>query len=166
MKTILKAVLAGSVAMCLSSQDAAAFSLSSVLGGAAAAAGAERAADQRPVLMAQAGDPTVRIGQLEDEVRKLTGQVQDLNYQLLQMQEQMRQMQKDNEFRFQRLEGGAGAPVPGRQRQQRPQPEHVAAAFERFRLVPEHSGRGERRDGLDLRSGRGAPAHRRSLSGR
>lgn len=107
MKTILKAVLAGSVAMCLVPNGAAAFSLSSVLSGHGTAE-VQKGSDQRPVLMAQAADPTVRIGQLEEEVRKLTGQVQDLNYQLLQMQEQMRQMQKDNEFRFQRLESGAG----------------------------------------------------------
>ena len=112
MKTIWKALLAGSVAICLVSQDAAAFSLSSVLGRGNDAAEAQGGhAVQRPVLMAQASDATVRMGQLEEEVRKLTGQVQDLNYQLLQMQEQMRQMQKDNEFRFQRLEGGAGSPA-------------------------------------------------------
>jgi TolA-binding protein len=61
------------------------------------------------VMLAQApGDDTVRVQQLEDSVRQLTGKVEDLNYQLLQMQEQMRQMQKDNEFRFQQLEGGHG----------------------------------------------------------
>jgi tol-pal system protein YbgF len=36
----------------------------------------------------------------------LTGRVEDLTFQLLQIQEQMRKMQEDIEFRFQELEGG------------------------------------------------------------
>ncbi len=115
MKTILKTVLAGSVVMCLVPQGAGAFSLSAALGSGSRPVAQDSAArgDQKPVLVAQANDPAVRVGQLEEEVRKLTGQVQDLNYQLLQMQEQMRQMQKDNEFRFQRLEGGTSSAPQG-----------------------------------------------------
>jgi len=58
----------------------------------------------RSVEMAQAGDP--RVTQLEEEIRKLSGTIEELNFQVLQMQEQMRKMQEDNEFRFQQLEGG------------------------------------------------------------
>ena len=53
--------------------------------------------------MAQAGDP--RITALEEQVRSLSGTIEELNFQILQMQEQMRKMQEDNEFRFQELEG-------------------------------------------------------------
>jgi tol-pal system protein YbgF len=62
-----------------------------------------------PIVLAQAGDP--RITQLEEEIRKLSGTVEELNFQVLQMQEQLRKMQEDNEFRFQELEkrGEAGA---------------------------------------------------------
>jgi tol-pal system protein YbgF len=64
---------------------------------------------EAPVVLAQAGDP--RITQLEEEIRKLSGTVEELNFQVLQMQEQLRKMQEDNEFRFQELEkrGEAGA---------------------------------------------------------
>lgn len=56
-----------------------------------------------PVLLAQAGDP--RVIQLEEQVRRLNGLVEELNFQILQMQEQLRKIQEDNEFRFQEIEG-------------------------------------------------------------
>lgn len=59
--------------------------------------------NEAPVTLAQA-DP--RVTQLEEEIRKLSGTVEELNFQILQMQEQLRKMQEDNEFRFQQLEGG------------------------------------------------------------
>jgi tol-pal system protein YbgF len=64
------------------------------------------------VELAQAGDP--RITALEEQIRALSGTVEELNFQILQMQEQMRKMQEDNEFRFQELEEkktDAGAPA-------------------------------------------------------
>ena len=51
---------------------------------------------------------TVRVQELEDTVRTLTGQVEGLQFTLTQMQEQLQKMQDDNEFRFQQLEGGKG----------------------------------------------------------
>jgi tol-pal system protein YbgF len=57
-----------------------------------------------PIIMAQAGDP--RVSQLEEQVRQLTGKIEELNFQLLQMQEQMRKVQEDNEFRFEEIEKG------------------------------------------------------------
>lgn len=62
--------------------------------------------EDAPVTLAQA-DP--RVTQLEEEIRKLSGTVEELNFQILQMQEQLRKMQEDNEFRFQQLEGGGNA---------------------------------------------------------
>ena len=58
------------------------------------------------VRLAQVDDTTYRIGQLEERIRVLNGQLEEMNFMMLQMQEQMRQMQQDNEFRFQELEGG------------------------------------------------------------
>jgi tol-pal system protein YbgF len=63
--------------------------------------------EDAPVVLTQAGDP--RITQLEEEIRKLSGTIEELNFQVLQMQEQMRKMQEDNEFRFQELEKGGAA---------------------------------------------------------
>lgn len=57
-----------------------------------------------PIIQVQAADPSVRISQLEEQVRQLTGRLEELGFQMLQMQEQMRQMQQDNEFRFNDLE--------------------------------------------------------------
>lgn len=72
--------------------------------------GKDNAAGQFQV--AQAGDP--RITALEEQIRSLSGTIEELNFQILQMQEQMRKMQEDNEFRFQELEGkktDAGTPT-------------------------------------------------------
>lgn len=68
------------------------------------------------ILVADSGyaqDAETRIVQLEEQVRQLTGKVEELNYQLLQMQESMRKTQQDNEFRFQELEDKTGI-VPKR----------------------------------------------------
>ena len=50
----------------------------------------------------------VRVQQLEDQVRTLTGQIEGLQFQLTQMQELIQKQNDDNEFRFQQLEGGGG----------------------------------------------------------
>jgi len=62
-------------------------------------------ADGAQVIQVQANDP--RLMTLEEEIRKLNGRLEELNFQILQMQDQMRRMQEDTEFRFQELEGGA-----------------------------------------------------------
>ena len=61
--------------------------------------------NSRPLLLAQsAADNSVQVNQLQERVRKLNGEVEELTFQLLQLQEQIRKMQEDNEFRFQELE--------------------------------------------------------------
>ncbi|RYC11645.1 tol-pal system protein YbgF [Ciceribacter ferrooxidans] len=59
---------------------------------------------RQPVVLAQSNDASVRVLQLEEEIRALNGRVEEMSYQLLQMQEQIRKFQEDNEFRFQDLE--------------------------------------------------------------
>jgi tol-pal system protein YbgF len=83
---------------------------------------------EAPVVLAQASDP--RITQLEEEIRKLSGTVEELNFQVLQMQEQLRKMQEDNEFRFQELEkrGEAGAAANKKTEATRPRAGDAAAA--------------------------------------
>jgi tol-pal system protein YbgF len=56
----------------------------------------------------EAAQLTVRIQQLEEQIRSLTGQVEGLQFQLTQMQTLIERQTQDNEFRFQQLEGGAG----------------------------------------------------------
>lgn len=48
-----------------------------------------------------------RVLALEEQVRSLSGQVEELNFLLLQMQEQLRKMQEDVDFRFRQIEEGA-----------------------------------------------------------
>lgn len=48
----------------------------------------------------------VRLGQLEEQIRGLTGQVEGLQFQMTQMQTFLERLQEDYEFRFQQLEGG------------------------------------------------------------
>ncbi|WP_420961289.1 tol-pal system protein YbgF [Brucella sp. IR073] len=64
-------------------------------------------------VFAQVADP--RVSQLEEQVRNLTGKIEELNFQILQMQEQMRKVQEDNEFRFQELEKNKRSDAGGRQ---------------------------------------------------
>ena len=52
---------------------------------------------------------SVRIQQLEEQIRLLTGQVEGLQFQLTQMQAMLERQSEDNEFRFQQLEGGGGS---------------------------------------------------------
>ncbi|KAA0971135.1 tol-pal system protein YbgF [Aureimonas fodinaquatilis] len=77
---------------------------------------------QQPVLMAQAGDSGVRLSQLEEEIRRLTGKVEEMSFLVLQLQEQLRNAQEDNNLRFQDLEGGGGGAAPQRQGNASPQP--------------------------------------------
>ena len=56
----------------------------------------------------QQASQSLRMSQLEEQLRRLNGQVEELTFQLRQMQDQMRRMQEDNEFRFQELENRRG----------------------------------------------------------
>jgi tol-pal system protein YbgF len=60
-----------------------------------------------PVIQVQAVDAS-RVNQLEEQIRQLTGKVEELNFQLLQMEEQMRKRQENDEFRFQEIEDKLG----------------------------------------------------------
>jgi tol-pal system protein YbgF len=107
-----KLVLAAMLGLMVTSGSAGAFSLPELLQGRRQAPQQET---QAPVVMAQAGDSSVRIQQLEETIRQLNGRIEEMSFQLLQMQEQMRKTQEDNEFRFQELEksenGAAGKPA-------------------------------------------------------
>lgn len=62
----------------------------------------------KEVVLAQADESIMRIGQLEEQIRTLNGRIEEMSFQLLQMQEQLRKTQEDNEYRFQDLESGKG----------------------------------------------------------
>lgn len=75
-------------------------------------------ASHLPLVLAQAADP--RVAGLEEEVRRLNGKLEELNFLLLQMQDQLQRMQEDNEFRFQQLEGGGSSAGTDGQRTEAP----------------------------------------------
>ncbi len=51
-------------------------------------------------------ESNVRLNEMEERLRILTGHIEQLTYQLRETQDQLRRMQEDNEYRFQQLEGG------------------------------------------------------------
>lgn len=64
---------------------------------------------QPTILVAQSRDSAalnLRLSQIEEQMRSLTGQVEGLQFQMTQLQTLLERMQEDNEFRFQQLEGG------------------------------------------------------------
>lgn len=64
---------------------------------------------------AGAQDSALRLSQMEDQMRQLVGQIENLNIELRQTKEQLARMQADAEFRLQQLEGGAPVTTAGAQ---------------------------------------------------
>jgi tol-pal system protein YbgF len=108
----LRSILSGTLAVLLAS--AVAVPASGIAGGEPARGGFSFHLPSLglPLLSAPAKQREVQVAQsagqaaLEDELRRMNGKIEELNFQILQMQEQMRKQQEDNEFRFQQLEGG------------------------------------------------------------
>lgn len=78
---------------------------------------------ERPVVVSQqdpgddAGDPSglvVRIGRLEEQIRSLTGELEQVQFQNRKLEESLRKLQGDVDFRLQDLEHGTGAGAPAR----------------------------------------------------
>jgi tol-pal system protein YbgF len=67
-------------------------------------------ADAGRVAQADPADLTVRLDSLENAMRKLTGTLEQLQYQNQQLQMQLRRMQDDTELRFQQLGSKGAAP--------------------------------------------------------
>lgn len=67
------------------------------------------------IVQAQA-TPSDRMNRLENSLRSVTGQIEELTFQVRQLQELLKRAQEDNEFRFRELEGG------GQPRKQAAQP--------------------------------------------
>jgi len=126
----LSRLLLGSLAVLAVAGPASALDLPFGLGGETRARVAAPAPQPAPVLMAQASDGGVRLSQMEEEMRRLTGKVEELSFLVLQLQEQLRKTQEDNEFRFQDLEKAKGgtAAAPQRRTDAAPAVDPAAAA--------------------------------------
>lgn len=59
-----------------------------------------------------ATDAVVRLDQIENQMRMLTGQVEQLQFRNQQLEQQLRRMQEDNEFRFQQQGANPAGPAP------------------------------------------------------
>ena len=66
----------------------------------------------RPALaQSSASDVIIRLDQLENQMRQLTGTIEQLQYRNQQLEQALRRMQEDNESRSSQL-GGRAAPAP------------------------------------------------------
>jgi len=83
--------------------------LSLPLAAPVSAAGLFGGNDEASQASRDAAQLTLRIQNLEQQLRDLTGQVQGLQFQLTQMQTAMDRASQDNDFRFKQLEGGGGS---------------------------------------------------------
>jgi tol-pal system protein YbgF len=68
-----------------------------------------------PALAQDAADVVVRLGRLENQLRTMSGHIEQLQFENRQLKEQLRKFQEDVEFRFQENRGGGRTPsaTPG-----------------------------------------------------
>src|SRR5262249_9914945 len=58
----------------------------------------------------------MRVGRIEDQMRTMTGQIEETSYKIEQLRQNLEKLQSDIEFRFSQLQGGANvASQPGAQ---------------------------------------------------
>src|SRR3954467_11018902 len=67
-----------------------------------------------PAFAQDAADFVVRMSRLENQVRQMSGQLEQLQFENRQLKDQLRKFQEDVEFRFQER-GGARAPAAAAQ---------------------------------------------------
>jgi len=68
-----------------------------------------------------ASDIVMRLDALENQIRQLTGQVEQLQYRNQQLEQQLRRTIEDNEYRFQELGGKGGGSRAAQPQRQAPQ---------------------------------------------
>jgi tol-pal system protein YbgF len=103
-----------------------------------------------------ASDLTIRLDQLENQMRQLTGTIEQLQYRNQQLEQALRRMQEDSESRFQQL--GKGPPPPTSQ--VRPA---NAAPLQSPASVAQPSVPGRRSDAFDPGQNPNAPGVPRTL---
>lgn len=135
-------------------------------------------------------DLVVRLNQLEGQMRRLTGDLEQLQYRNQQLEQQLRRMSEDSEQRFQELGRGSGRvapsaappPAPGRRGEapgasqayippagaaEPPAQQYSGgpayAAADQTATAPAPAGRGRRGDAFDPTQSPGAPGTPRVL---
>jgi tol-pal system protein YbgF len=102
-------------------------------------------------------DLVVRLDQLQNQVRQLTGTVEQLQFRNQQLEQQMKRMQEDTEFRLQELSRGGARPQQQPQRTTTPAPPPANSPGP---LPPPQQGRG---DAFDPAANPAAPGVPRQL---
>jgi tol-pal system protein YbgF len=106
----------------------------------------------------------VRVGQLEQQVRDLNGQIQQLQFANRQLQDQLKKFQQDIEFRFQELSRKGGRPFPKHSElMDTPAPAQSAAADSSASPVAGAPRSGSRDDAFDPARDPNAPGVPRTL---
>ena len=106
-----------------------------------------------PALAQDAAEIVVRMNRLENQVRQMSGYIEQLQFENRQLKEQVRKFQEDVEFRFQ--EGGRSGPPPRAQPPAAQQPPGTQTPASSGQARPPR--RGDAFDPSDMPSAPGAP---------
>lgn len=114
-----------------------------------------------------ASDLVMRLEALENQIRQMTGQIEQLQFRNQQLEQQLKRTTEDTEFRFQELSGGkgtnSGAPPRAAAAPQRPpvaqapQPQAPQAQLPQAPLPQAPAPGGRRGDAFDPNANPGAP---------
>ncbi len=108
-----------------------------------------------------ASEALLRIGRMESQMRQLSGQLEQLQFENKRLTDQLAKFQQDVEFRFQESQSNKAAPAKGGAGQRKSDAyDPTQPATESVASAGQGAGQGAGRSGpLDLtQSGRGAPA--------
>jgi tol-pal system protein YbgF len=110
------------------------------------------------IVTAQVGptDLVVRLERLENQIRQLTGVIEQLQYRNQQLEQQLRRVQEDTDYRFQELGGKAPA---------RPAPNRATGPGQIAPAGPAPATPGRRSDVFDPNENPNAPGAPRALGG-
>lgn len=109
-------------------------------------------------------DLLVRIDQLENQVRQLTGLVEQMQYRNQQLEALLKRVQEDTDYRFQELgRGGPRLPASALAMPPRPAPPPVAGTPPAAQLPPAPASTGRHSDAFDPSENPTAPGAPRAL---
>ena len=128
--------------------------------GLSAAEIGESAAGPYPADQTEAGQLILRINRLENEMRQINGQMEEMQFETRKLQEQLKKFEEDVDFRFH--EGGA-PPVPLAKPSQKRGEATVSQTEQEAELVTPTTHTGGRSDAFDPEQNPTAPGAPRPL---
>jgi tol-pal system protein YbgF len=118
-------------------------------------------APQQRYAQASAPDLIVRMDRLENQIRQLTGMIEQLQFRNQQLEQQVKRFQEDTDYRFQEQGGRGGARSSPATTQARPPAQPPAVATHPAPAPPPPTGR--RSDAFDPTQDPNAPGAPRAL---